>query len=79
LPKDRTSFNLCAGALAYVAYNPAMKFRAYPAILTNAGGAAMFLVLALHRHGQLLKLPILYLMDGTAMFASLGMSNHSVV
>jgi hypothetical protein len=56
-----------------------MKFRAYPAILTNAGGAAMFLVLALDRHGQLLKLPILYLMDGTAMFASLGMSNHSVV
>ena len=61
-----------AGTLACVAYNPAMKLMAYPIILTNAAGAVMFLALGLGSHRQLLSLPGLYLMGGTAMLAALG-------
>jgi hypothetical protein len=61
-----------AGTLVCVAYNPAMKLMAYPIILTNAAGALMFLVLGLGSHRQLLKLPGLYLMGGTATLALLG-------
>ena len=61
-----------AGTLACVAYNPAMKLMAYPIILTNAAGAVMFLALGLGGHRQLLTLPGLYLMGGTAMLAALG-------
>ena len=61
-----------AGTLACVAYNPAMKLMAYPIILTNAAGAVMFLALGLGGHRQLLTLPGLYLLGGTAMLAALG-------
>ena len=61
-----------AGTLACVAYNLAMKLMVYPIILTNVAGAVMFLVLGLGIHGQLLKLPGLYLMGGTAIMAGLG-------
>ena len=61
-----------AGTLAFVAYTPAMKLMAYPIILTNAAGALMFLVLGLGSHRQLLKLPGLYLMGGTATLTLLG-------
>ena len=61
-----------AGTLTCVAYNPAMNLMAYPIILTNAAGAVMFLVLGLGGHRQLLRLPGLYLMCGTAVLAWLG-------
>ena len=61
-----------AGTLAFVAYTPAMKLMAYPIILTNAAGALMFLLLGLGSHRQLLKLPGLYLMGGTATLTLLG-------
>lgn len=61
-----------AGTLACVAYNPTMKLMAYPITLTNAAGAVMFLVLGLGGHRQLLSLPGLYLMGGTAVLAWLG-------
>ena len=61
-----------AGTLACVAYNPAMKLMAYPIILTYEAGAVMFLALGLGGHRQLLTLPGLYLMGGTAMLATLG-------
>ena len=61
-----------AGTLVCVAYNPALKLMAYPVILTNAAGALMFLALGLGSHRQLLTLPGLYLMGGTAMLAVLG-------
>ncbi len=63
-----------AAVLACVAYSPEMKLMAYPIILTNAGGAAMFLMLSLAGHGPLLRLPGLYLMGGTALLAWLGIS-----
>ncbi|MDG1034338.1 MAG: hypothetical protein P8O92_08840 [Luminiphilus sp.] len=63
-----------AGTLACVAYNPTMNLMAYPIILTNAAGALMFLALGLGSHRQLLTLPGLYLMGGTAMLAALGIS-----
>ena len=63
-----------AGTLACVAYNPDMKLMAYPIILTNAAGAVMFLGLGLGSHRQLLTLPGLYLMGGTAMLAWLGIA-----
>ena len=61
-----------AGTLAFIAYTPAMKLMAYPIILTNAAGALMFLLLGLGSHRQLLKLPGLYLMGGTATLTLLG-------
>ena len=62
------------GTLACVAYEPAMALMAYPIILVNAGGALMFLAFGLGGHGQLLRLPGLYLMSGTAILAWLGIS-----
>ena len=43
-------------------------------ILTNAGGAVMFLALGVGGRGQLLRLPGLYLMGGTAILAWLGIA-----
>jgi len=63
-----------AGTLTCVAYNPAMKLMAHPIILTNAAGAVMFLALGLGGHRQLVRLPGLYLMGGTAILAGLGIS-----
>ena len=63
-----------AATLACVAFGPDMKLMAYPVILTNAGGAAMFLTLGLGGHGQLLRLPGLFLMGGTAVLAWLGIA-----
>jgi hypothetical protein len=63
-----------AGTLACVAYEPAMALMAYPIILVNAGGALMFAGLGLLGHGQLLRLPGMYLMSGTAILAWLGIS-----
>ena len=63
-----------AGTLVCIAYEPTMALMAYPVILVNAGGAAMFLALGLGGHGQLLRLPGLYLMGGTSILAWLGIS-----
>lgn len=63
-----------AGTLACVAYNPAMKLMAYPIILVNAGGALMFAGLGLGGHGQLIRLPGMYLMGGTAILGWLGIA-----
>jgi hypothetical protein len=45
---------------------------AVPAIWANALGALLFFVLSLNGHSALLKLPGLYLMGLTALFAWLG-------
>ena len=63
-----------AGTLVCIAYEPAMALMAYPIILVNAGGALMFLAVGLGGHGQLLRLPGMYLMSGTAILAWLGIS-----
>ncbi len=63
-----------AGTLACVAYNPAMKLMAYPIILVNAGGALMFAGLGLGGHRQLIRLPGMYLMGGTAILGWLGIA-----
>ena len=63
-----------AGTLACVAYKPAMALMAYPIILVNAGGALMFAALGLVAHRQLLRLPGMYLMGGTAILAWLGIA-----
>ena len=63
-----------AGTLVCIAYEPAMALMAYPIILVNAGGALMFLAVGLGGHGQLLRLPGMYLMSGTAILALLGIS-----
>ena len=63
-----------AGTLACVADNPAMKLMAYPIILVNAGGALMFAGLGLGGHGQLIRLPGMYLMGGTAILGWLGIA-----
>ena len=63
-----------AGTLVCIAYEPTMALMAYPVILVNAGGAAMFIALGLGGHGQLLRLPGLYLMGGTSILAWLGIS-----
>jgi hypothetical protein len=61
-----------AGTLVCIAYEPAMALMAYPIILVNAGGALMFLAVGLGGHGQLLRLPGMYLMSGTAYFGVAG-------
>ena len=63
-----------AGTLVCIAYEPAMALMAYPIILVNAGWALMFLAVGLVGHGQLLRLPGMYLMSGTAILAWLGIS-----
>ena len=63
-----------AGTLVCIAYEPAMALMAYHIILVNAGGALMFLAVGLGGHGQLLRLPGMYLMSGTAILAWLGIS-----
>ena len=63
-----------AGTLACVASEPAMALMVYPIILVNAGGALMFAVLGFIGHGQLLRLPGVYLMGGTAILAWLGIA-----
>lgn len=63
-----------AGTLVCIAYEPAMALMAYPVILVNAGGGLMFAGLGLLGHGQLLRLPGMYLMSGTALLAWLGIA-----
>ena len=63
-----------AGALSCVAYKLAMAFMAYPIILVNAGGTLMFAALGVVAHGQLLRLPGMYLMGCTAILAWLGIA-----
>ena len=63
-----------AGTLVCIAYEPAMALMAYPIILVNAGGALMFAALGFLAHGQLLRLPGMYLMGCTAILAWLGIA-----
>ena len=63
-----------AGTLVCIAYEPTMALMTYPVILVNAGGALMFAGLGLFGHGQLFRLPGMYLMGGTAILAWLGIS-----
>jgi len=58
----------------YIAYNPDFSFAAYPVILTNILGAALFILLGLGKHKVLLKMPGAFLMLATALFAYLGIS-----
>ena len=63
-----------AGVLAFMAFAPAPAAMAYPLILINALGAAMFIGLALGGHRDLVRLPGAYLMAATALLAWLGVS-----
>jgi len=58
--------------LIYVALNPNLYIALYPIIATNLFGAFLFIILGLSKHKILLKMPGVYLMGGTAIFASLG-------
>ena len=56
-----------------VAWQPHLALMAVPLIWANAVGALLFLVLSLMGHSGLIKLPGLYLMGLTALFAWLGL------
>ena len=56
-----------------VAWQPHLALMAVPLIWANAVGALLFLVLSLIGHSGLIKLPGLYLMGLTALFAWLGL------
>ena len=56
-----------------VAWQPHLALMAVPLMWANALGASLFLVLSLMGHSALIKLPGLYLMGLTALFAWLGL------
>ena len=56
----------------YIAYYPELSIAAYPIILINILGAALFILLGLGKHKVLLKMPGALLMAMTALFAYLG-------
>ena len=55
-----------AGVLVCVSLDPSLGPMAYPIIAVNALCALLFVYLRLTGHGQLLKLPGVYLTDATA-------------
>lgn len=58
--------------LIYVFLNPNLYIALYSIIATNLFGAFLFIILGLSKHKILLKMPGVYLMGGTAIFALLG-------
>ena len=70
-----TVFLLVSGAtLICVAMKPDLASLAYPVLVGNALGAALFSLLGVMGHARLLKLPGMYLMGLTALLGWLGIA-----
>ena len=70
-----TVFLVVSGAtLICVAMEPDLALLAYPVLVGNALGAALFSLLAVMGHARLLKLPGMYLMGLTALLGWLGIA-----
>ena len=70
-----TVFLLVSGAtLICVAMKPDLALLAYPVLVGNALGAALFSLLGVMGHARLLKLPGTYLMGLTALLGWLGIA-----
>ena len=70
-----TVFLVVSGAtLLCVAMKPDLALVAYPVLVGNALGAALFLFLGVMGHARLLKLPGMYLMGLTALMGWLGIA-----
>ena len=70
-----TVFLLVSGAtLICVAMKPDLALLAYPVLVGNALGAALFSLLGVMGHARLLKLPGMYLMGLTALLGWLGIA-----
>ena len=63
-----------SATLLYVAMKPDFALVAYPVLVGNALGAALFLLLGVMGHARLLKLPGMYLMGLTALMGWLGIA-----
>ena len=69
-----TVFLVVSGATLFcVAMKPNLALLAYPILVGNALGAALFLLLGVMGHGRLLKMPGMYLMGLTALLGLLGL------
>ena len=70
-----TVFLAVSGAtLICVAMKPDLALLAYPVLVGNALGAALFSLLGVMGHARLLKLPGMYLMGLTALLGWLGIA-----
>lgn len=70
-----TIFLLVTGAtLICVAMKPHLALLAYPVLVGNVLGAALFMLLGATGHAILLKMPGMYLMAMTALLGWLGLS-----
>lgn len=70
-----TVFLVVSGAtLLCVAMKPNLALLAYPVLVGNALGAALFLLLGVMGHARLLKMPGMYLMGLTAVLGWLGVA-----
>ena len=70
-----TVFLVVSGAtLICVAMEPDLALLAYPVLVGNALGAALFSLLGVMGHARLLKLPGMYLMGLTALLGWLGIA-----
>ena len=70
-----TVFLVVSGAtLLYVAMKPNLALLAYPVLVGNALGAALFSLLGVLGHARLLKLPGMGLMGLTALLGWLGIA-----
>ena len=70
-----TAFLVVSGAtLICVAIQPDLSLLAYPVLVGNALGAALFSLLGVMGHARLLKLPGMYLMGLTALLGWLGIA-----
>lgn len=70
-----TVFLVVSGAtLICVAMKPDLSLLAYPVLVGNALGAALFSLLGVMGHARLLKLPGMYLMGLTALLGWLGIA-----
>ena len=70
-----TVFLVVSGAtLICVAMKPDLALLAYPVLVGNALGAALFSLLGVMGHARLLKLPGIYLMGLTALLGWLGIA-----
>lgn len=52
---------------------PDLALLAYPVLVGNASGAALFALLGVKGHARLLKLPGMYLMGLTALLGVMGL------
>ena len=70
-----TVFLVVSGAtLLCVAMKPNLALLAYPVLVGNALGVALFLLLGVTGHARLLKLPGMYLMALTTLLGWLGIA-----